>query len=153
MADDPRLSPEVRTAARDALARLRSAAWRPAYTLTHGDLWRGNILRWPRRTWWRERPPRLPFLLIDWRGSLVRGHAVLDLLRLLESLRAGPRALRRQLERHCWALGCERFDARGYLLAALGAAGQDLGCIEPRRWVLGTERLWSQLVEALELPP
>ncbi len=151
VAADPRLSAALRTGARAALARIEAGAWRPAHTLAHGDLWCGNVLRWPRSPWWRERPPRLPFVLIDWRGSRSRGHAITDLLRLVDSLRASARTLRQELERHCWALGCELEDARGYLLAGLGVAGQDLGCVEPRRWVLGAEALWGQLVEALEL--
>lgn len=150
VAGDPRLSPPLRAGAREALARLEAGAWRPVHTVVHGDLWRGNVLRWPRRIWWRERPPRLPFVLIDWRGSRARGHPIVDLLRLIDLLRGGARTLRRQLERHCWALGCEPDDARGYLLAGIGAGGMSLGCMEPRRWVLGAEALWSQLVEALE---
>lgn len=151
VARDPRLSPAMRAGARDALVRLEARTWRPTHTVVHGDLWRGNVLRWPRRAWWRDRSPQVPFVLIDWRGSRLRGHAVMDLLRLMDSLRASARALRGELERHAWALGCELQDTRGYLLAALGAAGQELGCMEPRRWVLGGEALWGQLVEALEL--
>ncbi|MBX3466625.1 MAG: hypothetical protein KF878_06975 [Planctomycetes bacterium] len=150
VARDPRLSAEVRSGARTALIRLETGRWRPAVALTHNDLWRGNVLRWPAGAWWRTRAPALPFVLIDWRGSRVDGHALIDLLRLAESLRAPGRLLQRELERQCWALGCALDDARGNVLAALGAAGQDLGCIEPRRWVLGVEALWAQLTEALE---
>lgn len=150
VAGDARLPAALRAGADEALARLASGRWRPAYTLAHGDLWRGNVLRWPARTWWRERPPRAPFALIDWRGSRARGHAVVDLLRLGESLRASVDGLRRELARHCWALGCAPRDARGYLLAAIGAAGADLGCIAPRRWALGAEALWGQLLAAQE---
>ncbi|MCO5165863.1 MAG: hypothetical protein M9894_05790 [Planctomycetes bacterium] len=150
LARDPRLSAELRAGARTALVRLESGRWRPSLTLSHGDLWRGNVLRWPAAPWWRRRPPALPFVLIDWRGSRVRGHGLRDLLHLGDSLRAPARLLRRELERHCWVRGCAIDDARGHLLAGLGAAGLDLGCFEPRQWVLGAEAAWAQLAEVLE---
>lgn len=150
VAEDPRLGAGLRDGARIALERLEAGTWRPSYVLQHADLWEGNVLLWPSRPWWRDGAPRQRFVLIDWRGSRVDGHAVADLLSLAQGLRLAPRALRRELERHAWVLGCSLEDTRGHLLAAIGALGLDLGCFEPRRWADGAERAWGLLLEGLE---
>lgn len=150
LADDPRFGAGLRDGARIALERLQGGSWRPWHVLEHADLWEGNVLRWPSRPWWREREPVRPFVVIDWRGSRTRGHAIRDLLSVAQGLRLSPRRLRRELERHAWLLGCALQDTRGYLLAGVGATGLDLGCFEPRRWVDSAEAAWALLLEAVE---
>lgn len=117
--------------------------------LAHNDLWQGNLLLLPRRTWWLSSPPSRPFAVIDWRGSSTRGHAFVDLLCLAESTRMGVNALSRELAEHAWLVNCDLIDVRGYTLASMGLIGMDLGCFEPRRWVLATETMWSALQDVL----
>lgn len=149
VAADPRLSATLRCGAEAALSRLAAGAWRPRHVLAHNDLWQGNLLFLPRRIWWRSTPPHRPFVVIDWRGSSVRGHAFVDLLCLAESSRLGAGTLSRELARHAWLVGCDLADVKGYALASMGLIGQDLGCFEPRRWVLATERMWGALQDVL----
>jgi hypothetical protein len=85
----------------------------------HGDLWIGNVLLRDATSGlkgaWSDR-----FVIIDWPGSMLRGHAIFDLTRLTQSISTGERALASELIRHCQALQCDPEDAVGYLLAALG---------------------------------
>ena len=86
----------------------------------HGDLWKGNILiepgaARPGRTRWRDR-----FVVIDWPGSELHGHAIYDLIRLARSMRTPDAALRAEVRRHCDVLGASIEDAMAYLLSALG---------------------------------
>ena len=116
----PALGSHVKSAAKDAIARLESGAWTPKHVLMHGDLWKGNILLRPRedangKQRWSDR-----FVVIDWPGSEIRGYAIYDLVRLAQSVRLGASGLRRELNRHCSVLQCQRADAKAYLLAALG---------------------------------
>ena len=111
---DGRLPEDVRHAALVALRRLEQGSWRPRVCLMHGDLWKGNVLLSP-----RSRNPR-HFLLIDWAGSLLRGHAIFDLVRLAISMRLKGRRFERELLAHCQILGCDIVDTFSYLLSALG---------------------------------
>lgn len=149
VAADPRLSASIRAGARGALERLAADRWRPRHVLAHNDLWQGNLLLLPRRIWWRTDPPSRPFVVIDWRGSHVHGHAFVDLLCLAESSRMCASTLSRELAHHAWLVGCDPLDVKGYALASMGLIGQDLGCFEPRRWVLATETMWSALQDVL----
>jgi hypothetical protein len=145
VAGDARLGQDVRAGARRALARLERGAWRPAFVLSHDDLWKGNVLRWPARPWWRATPPAFPFALIDWRGARARGHAFVDLLRIADSLRVSAATLERERRRHAWLLGCDDVDAEGYALASVGELGADLGCFSPERWVAAATELWGRV--------
>ena len=103
--------------------------------LEHGDLWLGNVLRPPAPPWTPpDRGPWPPFVLIDWRGSTVRGHAFYDLLRAVESLGLPPAGVRQEVVRHASILGCHPEDGAGYLLAAIGTIGQSLGCFDVSRF-------------------
>jgi hypothetical protein len=128
LASHPLLPRSVIEDSRRALQRLESGEWVPVHSLTHGDLWRGNILRAP-GTWdWSQ------FVIIDWGGSNVRGHGFFDLIRLAESYRIAGRRLRAEVGAHCRIQGCKLADARSYLLAALGCIGMDLHFFPPDRF-------------------
>lgn len=114
------LDSDARTNSRRAVGCLRDGTWRPSTVLMHGDLWKGNVLlrhvQLPRLDLsWRRR-----FVIIDWPGSIPRGYAFFDLVRLALSLRLSSVSLSVEVDRHCRALACERDDAMSYLLAALG---------------------------------
>ncbi|MEO7010659.1 MAG: phosphotransferase [Caldimonas sp.] len=115
-----RLSAPVRADTAQAASRLREGSWQPRHVLMHGDLWKGNILiepgaARPGRTRWRDR-----FVVIDWPGSEMHGHAIYDLIRLARSMRTPDAALRAEVQRHCDLLGAATEDAMAYLLSALG---------------------------------
>src|SRR5207248_10552168 len=81
-------------AAAEALGQLRAGEWKPKFVLAHNDLWIGNVLRAPGNR-------QFPFVIIDWLGSVTRGFAIFDLVRLAESLGLSPRALGEELDIHC----------------------------------------------------
>jgi hypothetical protein len=112
--------PVLRDAVSIALRRLEQDLWQPRVCLMHGDLWKGNVLLAPGSRDWHE------FVLIDWPGCLVRGHAIYDLMRLALSMSLKGRRLERELRAHCRILECEFIDALSYLLAALGYIGKNL---------------------------
>ena len=64
--------------------------------------------------------------VIDWGASMLKGHAIYDLMRLGQSLRLSRRRARAELHRHCQMLGTNVAGAKAYLLAALGHLGMHL---------------------------
>lgn len=96
---------------RTAEKRLISGSFAPRTTPMHGDLWKGNVLHGSGST---------PFTLVDWRGSETHGFPVFDLVRAARSFGLSSRLLRRELQLHQAALGCQVEDLPLYLLAALG---------------------------------
>jgi hypothetical protein len=96
---------------RTAEKRLSSGSFAPRTTPMHGDLWKGNVLHGSGST---------PFTLVDWRGAEIDGFPVFDLVRAASSFGLSPRGLRRELQLHQAALGCQAEDLPLYLLGALG---------------------------------
>ena len=138
------ISGRVRASAEDALTGLRDGKWAARHVLMHGDLWVGNILLSPTGL---GRRPRT--VLIDWPGSVVRGHAIFDLVRLAHSFRMRPAVLRRELARHAELLGCKVEDTRSHLLAALGWHGLDLEHFPVKRYLKMVSHCFDTLSEAL----
>ncbi len=138
----------VRAAAGAARAALEAGTWTPRTVLMHGDLWTGNLLRANASP--RLRPPegRPPFIVIDWPGSLVRGHAFYDLIRVADSMRLPKRGLQTEIERHCAIMGCDRAGAAGHLLAGLGHIGLDLGAFPLDRFAALTKRCLEDILPA-----
>jgi len=139
----------ARAAARQALQRLARGEWRARTVLMHGDLWKGNLLLRPRRSVldahrWADR-----FVVIDWPGAEVHGHAFYDLVRLSRSLGLRPDALRHEIARHCAALGCSPDDALASLLAALGQIGMALEHFPPARYAAMVDECVDTLAAAL----
>jgi hypothetical protein len=116
MAQHPEVGEVLRQAAREALLRLSTGAWRPRHVLMHGDLWRGNVMLRRGPEPWRER-----LVVIDWAGSRADGWPFFDLVKFAESIGARGAVLRTQVERHAVVLGCEVADARSALTMALAA--------------------------------
>ena len=133
-------SHRVRAAAENALARLEKAAWNPRFVLMHGDLWWRNILLADGRAEGVGLPRRDRFVIIDWPGSRFDGHAMYDLVRLSESVKASRRHFAREVAGHCRLLECEPVDAIGYHLAAVGSIGLDLEYYSPKRYRKMIER-------------
>jgi hypothetical protein len=116
LAQHPEVGDTLRQAAREALLRLSTGAWRPRHVLMHGDLWRGNVMLRRGPEPWRER-----LVVIDWAGSRADGWPFFDLVKFAESIGARGAVLRTQVERHAVVLGCEVADARSALIMALAA--------------------------------
>lgn len=126
IAGEAAMAPALRADARRAVQRLLDGSWRPRHVLMHGDMWKGNVLiepptSLPGRRAWQDR-----FIVIDWPGSMTRGYAIYDLVRMASSMKMGPDALTRELQRHCEVLEAEAEDASAYLLSALGHVALNL---------------------------
>lgn len=133
------ISSSLRQATRSALERLRSGRWQPRWVVAHNDLWVGNILVQP-SAWsslficgyWQ-------LAIIDWTGAMERGYGVYDLVRLALSLGYGGRRFRRELGRHCSALGCELIDAQSYLAVSLANLSMHLNHFPLERFLATAE--------------
>ncbi len=144
--DHAAFSPGLRARAAAALRRLEGGLWSPRQVLSHGDLWLGNVHRPPLAPWTPpDRGPWAPFVLIDWRGSTLTGHPFIDLARAAESLGLPAAQLRQEVARHASLVGCNPEDGLGYVLAAVGAIGQSLGCFDPTKYRAMAERLSALL--------
>lgn len=126
---DVRLPDELRGAASVALGRLESGSWRPRVCLMHGDLWPGNVLLAPGTR------SRCRFVLIDWAGSMIRGHGVYDLTELAMSMGMRRRRVVCELRIHCQTLECNVIDSRSYLLSALGYFAMNMGVFPFERFM------------------
>lgn len=124
----------IRREASGAAGRLSSGQWRPRYVLAHNDLWKDNILLAPGRCRSGFYSPG-DFILIDWPGSTLKGHAIYDLIRVARSFGLPRWLLRREVRAHCHLLGCAVEDARSYLLASVGHLGMHLQYFPVNRYL------------------
>jgi len=126
-AANERLGEPIRQEASKALRLLSQGLWQPRYVLAHNDLWKDNILlRRGMLSFGRSSGEFGAFAVIDWGASMLKGHAIYDLMRLGQSLRLSQRRARAELHRHCQILGTNVAGAKAYLLAALGHLGMHL---------------------------
>ncbi len=125
--------------------RAISGEWSPQNVICHNDLWKHNLLRRPKD----DVQNRYGFVIIDWPGARVDGHAFFDLVRAAISLKSGTRRLAGEIFRHSRTLGCAPVDSFGYLAAALGVLGRDLGEFEPARYVAMGETCLDALEAAV----
>jgi hypothetical protein len=148
LAADGAVDDDLRRRADAARSRILDGRWRPRHVLEHGDLWTGNILT-GRSLYPAGFPCWATFAIIDWAGAKLRGRAIYDLVRLAETtdLRAGR--LAKEVHSHCRTLRCEPADAAGYLLAAFGRIGMDLGAFPRATYLAQAGRSWSTLARAL----
>jgi hypothetical protein len=142
---DPVLSPAVQAAAQHALRRLDEGAWRPRHCPDHNDLWPGNFVS-PRDGSGRRTTPQ-PILIVDWAGATLRGYGLSDLFRIASALGLSHRALRREAEQHCHALGVEAADAPGHVLATLGHIRATSVCLSTEVFQRIVAKQWRNLVE------
>lgn len=132
IADEAHFPTHMRDAAGRGLLRLKGLHWQPFTAFEHNDLWIGNVLM-PRDRDAAQRHPR-GFIVIDWEGARFEGYPVLDLVRFALSSRMPKRWLHRELLRMRDLLRCELSDMPSYVLAALGAMGQNLGYFPAERF-------------------
>ena len=108
---------QIRSAAKVSMAKISAKEATPRFVPMHGDFWAGNILS----------SRHEPMIVIDWRGSLVQGFPIYDLIRLAGSLNLPPALLRAELAYHAKSLEASEQDTRIFLLAALGHFSANLG--------------------------
>ncbi|MDO9357323.1 MAG: hypothetical protein Q7T55_26735, partial [Solirubrobacteraceae bacterium] len=120
LAEHVAIGETVRHAARDAVRDIETGAWSPRWVLAHNDLWMGNFLNAAPSS--RER-----YVVIDWGGSELRGHAIYDLVRVAMSLRVSKRRFAAEVQAHCGTLGCQPAQAQHHLIGALARLGENLG--------------------------
>lgn len=121
----PVLSDRVRKAAAASIARLDGARFISKRVLMHQDFWIGNVMMAApndREAGWRD-----SFVIIDWPAAMIRGFAIIDLLRFAHSSSASHDVLRREVDAHCRILGCPLEDSRAHLLAFAGHLWSTLG--------------------------
>lgn len=143
MAEDNDFPNHARISARNALNRIKTGSWTPQTSLSHNDLWKGNVML-PREN--TSQGFHLNFNIIDWAGSSTAGFAFFDLMKLARSLKFPGFFTRRLICEHCSILGCEPQDAMAYLLSALGTLGRNLDNF-PRPVYL---RMGTELIEDLK---
>jgi len=148
MHEHPHLSEATRHLASAALGRLDSGKWAPRHALDHNDFWKSNLMLPPAD---RLGPrPVYPFVVIDWVGANPRGHGVYDLLRFCKSMRLDAPRIDKELRTHCEALGSDRADAMGHLLASLGHIGLNIEQFPMDRYVKLVDSCVRTLHEATQ---
>lgn len=149
IADDAECSRDVREMSKRALSRAEQGSWRPRYVLAHGDLWKDNVFLLGEMTLPSSLVGLADFVVIDWAGAMVKGHAIMDLIRLARSLGLSRQRLRQELITHCDILRCEVVDAAGYLAAAIGYLGMHLEHFPRNRYLALAESCCESVVGAL----
>lgn len=148
IASDATLRSTLRLRARAAQDRILAGRWRPLHVMEHNDLWIGNVVL-GRSLYPLGFPQWDGFALTDWAGGSVRGHAMYDLVRVADSINMRPARLKDEITFHCRVLECDPADAEGYLLAALGALGANLGSFPRARYIELSHRCFRLVSAAL----
>ena len=143
----PSLSDEIARAARGALARLESKAWRPRHSFDHNDLYLSNIML-PGMD--ARASSRHPFVLIDWAGANPDGFGMYDLMRLARAFRLPVAKIRGELVAHASALHCQTSDLSGHLLASLGRLHQHLEHFPEDRFMAIADVCWALYRQSAE---
>lgn len=109
----------------------------------HGDFWSGNVLF--RRTLPRNLSPFLgDFVVIDWRGSNIRGYPCSDLVRYcLSCYRPKSIHVGNALRNYNASLEIENFQVGIYLLASVGRLGLNLDQMPRDLYLVLCERIFS----------
>ncbi len=115
------ISEEINNTIQIAINRINSSQWTPFYSFFHGDLWKDNILLNNGNYYNHTK-----IIIIDWPGSLLKGYAFFDLVRLSIDFNINDSNFINEVHRHIRILRCEEIDSLGYLLAGLGHMGTNL---------------------------
>lgn len=149
IANDSEFSKEVRELSKIALSRVEQGSWRPRYVLFHGDLWKDNVFLQGKKTLPSSLVGLADFVVIDWAGTVLKGHAIMDLIRLARSFGLSRQRLREELAKHCEILKCEMLDAAGYVAAAIGHLGMRLEHFPRNRYLALAQTTCELVVRAL----
>ena len=110
----------------EAIEAINNGAWQPYFVSAHNDLWRGNVLN----------SNATKFVLIDCDGVTIKGHAFYDLVRVAGSFNLSKAKFQVALQQYCTVVGCDKKQAKYYLISAFAFLYADLGDWQYERFLI-----------------
>ena len=110
----------------DAIEAINNGTWQPHFVSAHNDLWRGNVLS----------SNRTKFVLIDWDGVTLKGYAFYDLVRVAGSFKLNKAKFQLALQQYCAVMGCNKKQAKYYLISAFAFLYANLGDWQYERFLI-----------------
>ena len=110
----------------EAIEAINNGAWQPYFVNAHNDLWRGNVLS----------SNNTKFVLIDWDGVTLKGYAFYDLVRVAGSFNLSKAKFQVALQQYCGVMGCDKKQAKYYLISAFAFLYADLGEWQYERFLI-----------------
>ena len=105
---------------------INNGAWQPYFVSAHNDLWRGNVLN----------SKSTKFVLIDWDGITLKGYAFYDLVRVAGSFKLNKAKFQNALQQYCDVMGCNKTQAKYYLISAFAFLHANLGDWQYERFLI-----------------
>ena len=110
----------------EAIEAINNGTWQPYFVSAHNDLWRGNVLS----------SNNTKFVLIDWDGVTLKGYAFYDLVRVAGSFNLSKGKFHVALQQYCAVMGCDKKQAKYYLISAFAFLYADLGDWQYERFLI-----------------
>ena len=110
----------------EAIEAINNSTWQPYFVSAHNDLWRGNVLS----------SNNTKFVLIDWDGVTLKGHAFYDLVRVAGSFKLSKAKFQMALQQYCGVMQCNKQQAKYYLISAFAFLHADLGDWQYERFLI-----------------
>ena len=110
----------------EAIEAINNGTWQPYFVSAHNDLWRGNVLN----------SKSTKFVLIDWDGVTLKGYAFYDLVRVAGSFKLNKAQFQNALQQYCDVMGCNKTQAKYYLIAAFAFLYANLGDWQYERFLI-----------------
>ena len=110
----------------EAIEAINKGTWQPCFVSAHNDLWRGNVLS----------SNSTKFVLIDWDGVTLKGYAFYDLVRVASSFNLSKAKFQRALQQYCAVMGCDKTQAKYYLISAFAFLYANLGDWQYERFLI-----------------
>ena len=110
----------------EAIEAINNSTWQPYFVSAHNDLWRGNVLS----------SNNTKFVLIDWDGVTLKGHAFYDLVRVAGSFKLSKGKFQMALQQYCGVMQCNKQQAKYYLISAFAFLHADLGDWQYERFLI-----------------
>lgn len=121
----------------EAIEAIKNNAWQPYFVSAHNDLWRGNVLS----------SKSTKFVLIDWDGVTLKGYAFYDLVRVASSFNLSKAKFQAALQQYCTVMGCDKKQAKYYLISAFAFLYANLGDWQYERFLI----LLNDCMEYIEI--
>ena len=110
----------------EAIEAINNCTWQPYFVSAHNDLWRGNVLS----------SNNTKFVLIDWDGVTLKGYAFYDLVRVAGSFKLNKAKFQLALQQYCAVMGCNKKQAKYYLISAFAFLCANLGDWQYERFLI-----------------
>ena len=110
----------------EAIEAINNGTWQPYFVSAHNDLWRGNVLN----------SKSTKFVLIDWDGVTLNGYAFYDLVRVAGSFKLNKAKFQIALQQYCDVMGCNKTQAKYYLISAFAFLHANLGDWQYERFLI-----------------